>query len=223
MPKSKYQNVVGYQSLCKELFSQPETSLTTEELDELLDFLGVKDSIQNLLQVVGNFSRICRRGHPLCTHPKWSSAVDRLAQLGDRAQKILDQRRHLSRIPGLTHPIDKTNVQAYRGLVGPSPFYATLGFFPDDVSLLTSYDILWGQILVAHLTLIEKGQSKAHASALDGALTTVRTFAQDSTLLEILPSTCLSPEDYVCQLQVLPSTKKLAALSQFLGKAATIS
>lgn len=216
---SKFRNIPGYQSLCRELFSNAETSFSDEELDELLDFLGVKDSIQNLLQVVGNFSRICRRILPAYKHPKWFLAADRLAQLGDRAKEILDQRQRLSRIPGLTHPIDKTNVQAYRGLVGPAPFYATLGYFPDDVSLLNAYDILWGQILVAHLTLIEKGQSETYAAALEGALATLRSFAHSTRLLVILPDISLAPEDYVRQLRALPPSKKLAPLCALLGSA----
>lgn len=216
---SKFRNIPGYQSLCRELFSNTETSFSAEELDELLDFIGVKDSIQNLLQVVGNFLRICRRILPAYKHPKWFFAADRLAQLGDRAREILDQRRRLSRIPGLTHPIDKTNVQAYRGLVGPAPFYATLGYFPNNVSLLTSYDILWGQILVAHLTLIEKGQSEAYAAALDEALATLRSFAHSTRLLAILPDISLAPEDYVRQLRALPPSKKLAPLCALLGSA----
>jgi len=219
---SKFRNIPGYQSLCRELFSNAETSFSDEELDELLDFLGVKDSIQNLLQVVGNFSRICRSILPAYKHPKWFLAADRLAQLSDRAQEILDQRQRLSRIPGLTHPIDKTNVQAYRGLVGPAPFYATLGYFPDDVSLLNTYDILWGQILVAHLTLIEKGQSETYAAALDGALATLRSFAHSTKLLAILPNISLAPEDYVRQLRALPPSKKLAPLCALLGSAVNL-
>ncbi|MDY0038644.1 MAG: hypothetical protein RBS05_22295 [Zoogloea oleivorans] len=216
---SKFRNIPGYQSLCRELFSNTETSFSAEELDALLDFIGVKDSIQNLLQVVGNFLRICRRILPAYKHPKWFFAADRLAQLSDSAQEILDQRQRLSRIPGLIHPIDKPNVQAYRGLVGPAPFYATLGYFPNDVSLLTSYDILWGQILVAHLTLIEKGQSEVYAAALDGALATLRSFAHSTRLLAILPDISLAPEDYVRQLRAFPPSKKLAPLCALLGSA----
>nr|WP_320050058.1 tyrosine-type recombinase/integrase [uncultured Desulfuromonas sp.] len=218
-PLCKYQGIFRFPTFTKRLFENPKTTCSKQELADLLDVVGVQNSIQNLLHVFDNFSRLACFVPGICSDVKWIVIADRFEELQATADSILAIRSELShRVQGLDLSLNKEINSAFYGLTEKNPLYVTLGYLPDSRQYLNHYDQFLAQLMVSicAISLNEQALDDASVSFLS-LLQNVRALAKSSQIGQF-PQHILSPEDYVSHLRALPPHPRIQIFSEFLAQ-----
>jgi len=217
--KQKYSEIIEFEFFTEDLFSQNSVSITIDELCDLFYAIGVQNSIDNLLQVVANFSQICELIPSICNQPKWLKIADKISDLADTAQIILLHKEFLgSRLKCINTPLDKKSNDAFYGLTDAAPLYVTLGFLPDDRSHLDRYYQLIAHVLLARMVLVENQQLETNIQLLRDSLLEIRRTAREKALNNH-PDKILDPQSYSSCLNIIEQEENLKSTSKYISTA----
>ena len=217
--RSRFSHIIDCQHLCLLLKKlPPEDSLSIDELDDLLDLLGVETSINNLFLVLANIKTIAAISDKICKHPRWRFAAETIRQAQNTAETIKKSRETLGKAVQTRH--DKEHNKSFDGLVDDNPLYATLGYLPKDISNLQGYFQLVTQVLLCHVQSTRTARSERLNSSLGRALLAIREIARakSSSLIPMLPATPHPPEEYLDAISKIAGHDDLPVILRYLTK-----
>ena len=217
--KQKYSEIIEFEFFAEDLFSQASVAISLDELCDLFFVIGVQNSIDNLLQVVANFSRICELIPSICNQQKWLKIADKISDLADTAQIILLHKEFLGdQLTCINTPLDKKTNGAFYGLTDVAPLYVTLGFLPEDRSHLDRYYQLIGHVLIARMVLVENQQLETNIHLQRDSLLEIRRTARKKALKNH-PDRILDPESYFSTLLPFSQKENLKSTAKFISTA----
>ncbi len=218
--RSRFSHIIDCQHLCLLLKTlPPEDTISIDELDDLLDLLGVETSIENLFLVLANLNKIAAITDKICKHPRWRFAAETIRQAQNTAEAIKKSRAILGKAVHTRG--DKEHNQSFDGLVDDNPLYTTLGYLPKDRSNLQGYFQLVTQILLCHIQATRTGRSERLNASFGSALQAIRGIAKakSSPLIPVLPATPQTPEEYLDAISKIAGHDDLRAILRYLTKA----
>lgn len=218
--RSRFSHIIDCQHLCLLLKKlPPEDILSIDELDDLLDLLGVETSIDNLFLVLTNLKTIAAISEKICKQPKWRFAAETIRQAQNTAEAIKKSRKTLGK--AVHSRLDKEHNKSFDGLVDDNPLYATLGYLPKDRSNLQGYFQLVTQVLLCHIQATRTGSIERLTSSFGSALQAIRGIAKakNSALIPVLPVTPQTPEEYLDAISKIVGHDNLPEILRYLAKA----
>ena len=221
MTSSRLSNIPRYQTLCKKLIER-DKKLTAAHMNDLLEVLGVQNTLDGLFLVLENYVQIADMATRICEKPKWHFASDIIADTVKVGKELLILRtdKTIKKLKTLDARLDAERNRTFHTWVEENPLYATIGYRPSNREHSPQYLHLVTHILIAHLLTKKREKDDDLAPQFEQALQAARSLCADE-YLKPFPLPPLPPESYIGNLPQI-CDPRLAAITRYLSSALTL-